>query len=218
MKAASLDSSIRFAPSSPEDNGLKIRARRTAVLVGLLFLVQMLTAMAGFSMIDTFVAGSAGAGTARAGALLMLVSGVSVAGIGFLMYPILKLVDNKLAAWYPALRVAELAVSAAGLLYLVTQLKEVPNHMLWIYLPTGAGGLVLNYLLFVGKLVPRPIAVLGFVGYALLLVGAVADLGGLVDMNNGPGLVLLAPGGLFEFVVLPIWLFAKGFRLPAAHS
>lgn len=218
MKAAYLDSSIRFAATSPAETGLKIPARRTAVFVGLLFLVQMLTAMAGISMIDSFVAGGADAGTARAGALLMLVSGVSVAGIGLLMYPILKLVDNRLAAWYPALRVAELAVSAAGLLYLVTQLKEVPNHMLWIYLPTGAGGLVLNYLLFVGKLVPRPIAVLGFVGYALLLFGAVADLGGFVDMNNGPGLALLAPGGIFEFVVLPVWLFAKGFKLPAAHG
>ncbi len=27
-------------------------------------------------------------------------------------------------------------------------------------------------------------------------------------------MALLAPGGLFEFVVLPIWLIAKGFRTP----
>jgi hypothetical protein len=38
------------------------------------------------------------------------------------------------------------------------------------------------------------------------------DLLGVVDMNAGPGMVLLVPGFLFEFVVLPIWLFAKGFR------
>jgi hypothetical protein len=36
-------------------------------------------------------------------------------------------------------------------------------------------------------------------------------------MNNGPGLALLAPGALFEAVVLPIWLIVKGFTaLPSA--
>ena len=38
--------------------------------------------------------------------------------------------------------------------------------MLWIYVPTGLGGIVLTYLLFVSRLVPRAIAVLGLVGYA----------------------------------------------------
>jgi hypothetical protein len=38
------------------------------------------------------------------------------------------------------------------------------------------------------------------------------DLLGVLDMNAGPGLLLLAPGGLFELVFLPIWLIAKGFR------
>jgi hypothetical protein len=33
-------------------------------------------------------------------------------------------------------------------------------------------------------------------------------------MNAGPGLALLAPGGLFEFVFLPIWLITKGFKSP----
>ncbi|MDP4501979.1 hypothetical protein [Nonomuraea turcica] len=35
-------------------------------------------------------------------------------------------------------------------------------------------------------------------------------------MDMGPGMILLAPGGLFEVLVLPIWLFAKGFNLPQA--
>jgi hypothetical protein len=42
------------------------------------------------------------------------------------------------------------------------------------------------------------------------------DLLGVLDMVTGAGLVLVAPGGLFEFVVLPIWLIAKGFRPAAA--
>jgi hypothetical protein len=54
------------------------------------------------------------------------------------------------------------------------------------------------------------------VGYALLLVGVVLGFAGTVDPNSGSGLALLAPGGVFEFIVLPIWLIAKGFRTPVA--
>ena len=38
---------------------------------------------------------------------------------------------------------------------------------------------------------------------------------GLVDTVTGAGLVGLVPGGLFE-LLLPIWLFAKGFNLTAS--
>jgi hypothetical protein len=76
------------------------------------------------------------------------------------------------------------------------------------------GGLVLTYLLFVSKLVPRAIAVLGLLGYLTLTIGVLLDLLGVVDMNAGLGLVLLIPGFLFEFVAFPIWLIARGFGPP----
>ena len=44
--------------------------------------------------------------------------------------------------------------------HLLVQLQVVPNHLLWVYVPTGLGGLILTYLLFVARLVPRPIAAL----------------------------------------------------------
>ena len=78
--------------------------------------------------------------------------------------------------WYPILRIAEFVVSAACGIYLLAQLEAVPNHMLWIYVPTGLGGIVLTYLLFVSRLVPRAIAVLGLVGYAALTIGVPLDL------------------------------------------
>ncbi|MEU4192402.1 DUF4386 domain-containing protein [Kribbella sp. NPDC026611] len=188
--------------------------RKIAVTVGILFVVQMVTAMVGTSLIQAFVDGDTDRAPLTTGVVLMLCSGVAVAGIGLLMYPVLKDVSRRLAFWYPVLRVVELAVSAGCGIYLLTQLEVVSNHLLWVYIPTGLGGLVLTYLLFAGRLVPRPIAVLGFVGYLWLTVGVPLDFLGVLDLNAGPGLVLLAPGGLFEFVVLPTWLIAKGFALP----
>lgn len=184
--------------------------RGIAVAVGILFIVQMATAMVGTRLIQSFVDGDTSAAP-TAGVLLMVASGLAVVGIGLLMYQVLKHVNQRLAFWYPVLRIVELTVSAAAGVYLLVQLEVVPNHLLWVYVPTGLGGLILTYLLFVSRLVPRPIAVLGLVGYALLTLGVPLDLLGVVNMNEGLGQLLLAPGGLFEFVFMPIWLLAKGF-------
>lgn len=190
--------------------------RRIAVAVALLFFAQMITAMFGTSLIAAFEAGDRARAPLTVGVLLMLCSGLAVVGIGLLMYQVLKDVHRRLALWYPVLRVAELSVSVVTGVYLLTQLEAIPHHLLWVYIPTGLGGLVLTYLLFVSQVVPRPVAALGLVGYAALTLGVPLDLLGVLSMDEGLGLLLLAPGGLFEFVVLPIWLLAKGFRSPAS--
>jgi hypothetical protein len=184
--------------------------RKTAIAVGILFFVQMFTYMLGTSSIQAFENGETTAAPTM-GVLFTTLSGLAVVGIGLLMYPVLKQVDRRLAVWYPVLRLVEFAVSAACGVYLLTQLQVVPNNNLWVYIPTAIGGLIFTYLLVVGRLVPRPIAVLGIVGYASLLLGVLLDLLGVLDMAAGAGMVLLVPGGLFEFVALPIWLIAKGF-------
>ena len=176
----------------------------------------MVTAMFGTSLIQAFVDGNSDRSPLTVGVLLMMCSGIAVVGIGVLMYQILKPVNRRLAFSYPVLRIIEFTVSTFCGVYLLTQLEVVPNHLLWVYIPTGIGGLVLTYLLFVSRLVPRPIAALGFVGYVLLLLGVPLDLIGVLDMSNGPGLALVAPGGLFEVVFMPIWLIAKGFRTSSA--
>ena len=188
--------------------------RKIAVAVGVLFFAQMITGMFGTSLIQAFVDGDTDRTRVSVGVLLMACSGIAVVGIGLLMYPILKPVNRRLALSYSVLRVAEFTVSTLCGVYLLAQLQVVPNHLLWVYIPTGLGGLVLNYLLFVSKLVPRPIAVLGLVGYLALTLGVPLDLLGVIDMNAGAGMVLLVPGFLFEFVVFPIWLLAKGFSSP----
>ncbi len=191
-------------------------SRHTATVVGILFVAQMVTAIAGTSMIQAFVDGDPDQAPPTVGVLLMVCSGIAVVAIGLLMYPVLRTVDPRLAVWYPILRVVEFAVSTVCGIYLLARSEVVPNHLLWVYLPTAAGGLILTYLLYTSRLVPRPIALLGLVGYACLGVGVPLDLLGVLDMDAGAGQALLVPGGLFEAVVLPFWLIAKGFRSPPA--
>ena len=192
--------------------------RMIAISVGILFFVQMATAIVGTTLIQAFVDGTIARTPLTLGVLLMLCSGLAVVGIGLLMYQVLKSVNQRVAIWYPVLRIIEFTVSAACGIYLLVQLQVVPNHLLWVYIPTGIGGLVLNYLLFVSRLVPRPIAVLGLAGYGLFSLAVPLDLLGVLNMNEGLGMLVLAPGFLYEFVVLPIWLIAKGFSTPPASE
>ena len=71
--------------------------------------------------------------------------------------------------------------------------------------------IMLCYLLYKTRLVPRMISVVGIIGYASVLVSAPLDLLGIID-TTGTGGVLYVPGALFELLLLPIWLLVKGFN------
>ena len=203
--------------SLPSTQGL-ISRRTTATTVGILFVVQMVTAMFGTSLMQAFVDGDTDRVPLTVGVLLMMCAGLAVVGIGLLMYPVLKDVNPRLAKWYPVLRITECSVSTVCGVYLLAQSQVVPNHLLWVYVPTGVGGTLFTYLLFVSRLVPRAIALLGLVGYVSLTIGVPLDLLGLLDMSKGAGLLLVVPGGLFELVFVPIWLITKGFSAPRSSA
>jgi hypothetical protein len=70
----------------------------------------------------------------------------------------------------------------------------------------GVGGVFLCLLLFQTRLIPRWLSAWGLIGYAIHVVGAVAEIFGI-----HVSLVLLIPGGLFE-LALGFWLLTKGFQ------
>ena len=189
-----------------------------AVSIGILFIVQVLTAAIGLSFVQSFLLGEADRTTLTLGALLMMFSGALIAAIGWLLYKVLRSTSKTLAAWVLALRATEFVVVIVFGLYLLQNLRTVPNHLLWVYILAGAAGVIFTGLLIASKLVPRPIAGLGLLGYSLILLGVALEFAGAIDMNAGLGQLLIVPGALFEVVVLPIWLFAQGFKSAGAQS
>jgi hypothetical protein len=188
----------------------------------------------------TGIAGDANALTI--GALLAFVSGVAVVGISILMFPLLKRTSEPLALGYVGERVIELVLQvlfylAAPLLMIaigaglrdgsinasVSQtlgpvLKAVHDvGIVVVYLVTSVGGTIFAYLLYRSQLVPRPLAILGLIGYPALLVGCVLAMFGVTDVTKGAGLLAVVPGGLFE-LILPILLLVKGFSQPATRA
>ena len=83
----------------------------------------------------------------------------------------------------------------------------------------GLGGLFFTWLLFRFRLVPRLIAVVGLIGYGLLIPAGIAGLFGLVDPSPTGNVAFLAlPVAVFEIILLPFWLLFRGFKMPETTS
>jgi hypothetical protein len=188
------------------------------VLVGVLFLTSTAAFAVGSSLVASDLPGDSPATwTLLTGVLLQVFTGLAIAGIGLAMLPLLRPYNPRLARAYLALRVLECsAIVILGAHMLATR-RALEHDDLLIYSLTAAGGIVLSYLLYVSRLVPRQLAVLGMLGYVALLVGTLAAVGGLADLDAGWGILFLVPGGLFE-LVFPLLLIARGFSVDTATA
>ena len=74
--------------------------------------------------------------------------------------------------------------------------------------------LLLGFLLYKSRLVPRGLSLIGIVGGPVLLVGYLAVLFGLVGQHAPLAGMSAIPVALFEFS-LGIWLVVKGFNSSA---
>jgi hypothetical protein len=77
----------------------------------------------------------------------------------------------------------------------------------------GFGSLFLCYALYVSRLIPRFLSLWGGIGYLLLFLSAVLDICGVLDTTKGLGALMYIPGGIWELIVFPLWLFNKGFNV-----
>jgi Domain of unknown function (DUF4386) len=189
--------------------------KRIAVIVGLLFLVSTLTFMIGSNQIRSFLIDvSQNKSPLFLGVILEIICGVAVVGIGVLMFPILKLFKKRLALGYVIFRIIECTIIIVGGIYLLSLLEFMWKYEMIIFVFTALGGLIFSYLLYLSKLVPRYLSGLGIIGYVMLFLGVVLDMFSIFNINDGAGMLIYLPGGLFE-LFLPIWLFIKGFNSSA---
>jgi len=166
------------------------------------------------------------------GSFLELINAMAVAGIAMLMYPILKKHNEAFALGYFGSRIMEsvlLIISAIGPLVLIALSKNyisvgtpkgsyfqtIGNLLLEAHsvlfqmamIVLSLGSLLLCNVLYRSRFVPRFLSVIGFIGYAALLVS-----GCLVILGEEIGPVLYVPGAIFE-IVFPVWIIVKGFNL-----
>jgi hypothetical protein len=174
-----------------------------------------------------------------AGILLELVNHVAVVGIAVVIYPVLRQFSQRLAVGYVVARSIEAVLFAIATLHLVT-LVNVSHayvgagapaashfHTLGELLHAGhdwdnaalaftafsLGALILNYLLYRARLVPRWLSGWGLVAAGLILVARIAVISGL-DLPSATVTALDAPIMVQE-MVFAVWLIVRGFNASA---
>ena len=189
--------------------------RRTARIVGVLFLAGYLAYGVGSLIAKGSADRSGSTALFVTGAALMLLNSAFVIGIGVLMFPILRPHNKAIAAGYLGTRIFEGVVLAIGVVSLIVLTGSAAIHANSVFYNVaeaglGIGSLFFCALLFRTGLVPRFLAVWGFIGYACFAGGTLLELFGVA----GAGLIGAIPGGLFE-LTFAIWLIARGLASTA---
>ena len=164
--------------------------------------------------------------------VLLAVSGIATAVV---IFPIVKRVNESVALGYIATRTMESVLIIIGVLSLMSvvglrhdfgqgssdsSLVDVARSLLAVHNETallgpqfcaGLGnGILLGYLMWRSRLLPRPMVMIGLIGGPLALLAGVGVLVGAWDIHAGLPVALTAPEALWEFS-LSVWLLFRGF-------
>src|SRR5215203_3515157 len=190
-----------------------------------------------------YIVGAGADNSVALGAFLELILIIANIGTAVVLYPILKRQSEILILGYVTARVMEcvfIAVGIISLLTIVTLRQEatagadaaslltagkslVALHD-WTFLLgpgffVGVGnGLMLGYLMYTSRLVPRGFAVVGLIGGPVIIASGVGVLFGVIEAGGGGQLIATIPEFLWEGFVLGIWLTVRGFNPSAVAS
>ena len=215
--------------------------QRTARIMGAWFLATFVAIPAFFfyePLLDnpSYVLESGADTRIGVGALLEIVLAVSGIAAAVVIFPIVKRVNESVALGYIASRTVESILILVGVLSLMSVvalrqdptaggtdegLTDVAGALLAVHDQTallgpqfcaGLGnGILLGYLMWRSRLLPRPMVMIGLIGGPLALLAGIGVLVGAWDMTSGLPVALTAPEAIWE-LSLSIWLLVKGFR------
>ena len=162
---------------------------------------------------------------------------MALTGIGtaVALYPLLKKQSGSVALGLVGSRVLEAGTIFAGAAFLlsIVTLRQsgvgadalmTGQAMVTLYdriflvgqgLIPAVNDLLLGYLLYKSRLVPRTLALIGLVGAPMLVFGNISVLLGLIGQRDPSTLLFAIPVALFEFS-LGVLLVVRGFNTSAA--
>jgi hypothetical protein len=170
------------------------------------------------------------------GVLLEMILIVANIGTAVVLFPILKRQNEALSLGYVAARLVECTFIAIGLVSLLAiltlrqdlagaadtgSLVTVGASLVavhdWTFLLgpgfiVGIGnGLILGYLMYTSRLVPRGMAMLGLIGGPLIIISGIAVLFDVIQPGSTAQAIATIPEFLWE-LSLGIYLVVKGFK------
>ena len=186
---------------------------------------------------DYLVKGAANANSVIMGAIFELILVVSAIGTAVGLFPFVRKYNEHIALGYFSFRFLEAVLITIGIVSVLALLNlsqsfvaaTAPNissyqtvgavlisihdwtFLLGPNLMLGINTVLYSYLLYISRLVPRPLATLGLIGATLILITAFLELSGIIVQLSTLGSVLALPVAAFE-MILAVWLIFKGFN------
>lgn len=215
--------------------------RKIALIAGVLFLITFVVSIGALILYApvlhpaTYLAGTGADTRVRLGAVCELILIVANIGSAVVLFPILKRQHEALALGYVTARLAESGFIAIGIVSLLavvtlrhkaagadtgslvasgTSLVAIRN---WTFVlgpgfVVGVGnGLILGYLMWQSRLVPRGMAMLGLIGGPLICLSGVAVVMNIIGRGSMAQSIATVPEFLWE-LSLGIYLTVKGFK------
>lgn len=175
------------------------------------------------------------------GAFLEVITALACIGTAVVLFPIVKRQNEAVALGYVAVRVLEATIIVVGIVSLLSVVtlrqeatgagaaslltigKSLVAFHDWTFLLgpgflAGLGnGMLLGYLMYSSRVVPRAMAILGLIGGPLAFASATATLFGLYEQVSVWAAIAIIPEFFWE-LSLGIWLIVKGFNPSALAS
>ena len=183
-----------------------------------------------------YIVGAGADNSVAFGAFLELLLIIANIGTAVVLYPILKRVNEILILGYVTARVMECVFIAVGILSLLTIVtlrqeaaagadaaslvtagKSLVALHEWTRLlgPGFVGGvgngLMLGYLMYKSRLMPRAMAMLGLIGGPLIIASGVGVLLGVIEADSVWAAIAIIPEFIWE-LLLGIWPIVRGFN------
>lgn len=229
--------------------------RRAEIVIASLFLLTAAVSIAGGSLLDPKLESPdylawvfANKGAVQLDALLIAINNIGIVFIATFAFPLLRNLDEALAASYLATRIVESTLMMFGIVAILLliplsqaflaagatqnpslgaigdRLKDLKSLVQFqVAMPLlGLGGCFFTWTLFRFRLLPRWLAGFGLFGYVLVFLAGIGSWFDLVSFSliggsgtlGGSGMLLSLPVAFWEIILMPFWLFVKGFAMP----
>src|SRR6187551_879619 len=221
--------------------------QRAARWFGVLFIITFITSIAALALFQSvlddpagYIAGGGKDNQIYLGAFLEFLLVLSNVGTAVVLYPIARRQNEFLAIGYVGARIIESVFIAGGIILVlgvVSLRQDSPDAgdlavslaalKDWTFLfgpglivPFG-NGLILGYLMYSSRLVPRWMPWLGLIGGPLLLIGSIGTLFDWWGAGTTVPAILVVPEFLWELflgIYAAVWGFRKDAPILSAPS
>ena len=218
--------------------------RKIALVAGVLYLITFISSIPAVFLLDpvlsnpNYIVGAGADTQVIGGAFLDLVNAIAAIGTAVALYSVVRRQNEGFALGFVTARMFEAAVIVVGVVSilavvtlrqagatgadgasLVTTGRALVAIRDWTFLlgpglVPGVNAILLGYLMYRSRLVPRLIPTLGLVGGPLLISSAVGTMFGVNDAVSVWSGVALLPIFFWE-LFLGLWMTFKGFQRSA---